>query len=245
MSERIQKVIRDMYGISRRDADDLVMQGKVIVNGEVAVPGQKVGPKDTISINELAEKNKSYQKQTQKSERVYFLVNKPPGYTSSTEDKFAERLVTELVPYKGHLMIAGRLDADSEGLVLLTNDGNLVNRLTHPTYNVNKIYDVEIYGHLTERELFRAKQGIEYNNEKYVFKNITITSYTPKTQKLKITLTEGKKREIREVMRFFGVRVITLKRTQIGPFLLGNIKQGGYKQLSQKEVAQLLAARRR
>lgn len=245
MSERIQKVIRDLYGISRRDADDLVMQGKVIVNGSVAVPGQKVTSKDTITMANSEQRHKTTPKESQKSEKIYFLVNKPPGFTSSTEDKYAERLVTELVPYKGHLMIAGRLDADSEGLVLLTNDGNLVNRLTHPAFNVNKVYEVEIFGHLTERELFRAKQGVEYKGERYVFKNISIISYTPKTQRLRITLTEGKKREIREVMKFFGVRVIILKRTQIGPFLLENIKQGSYKKISQREVAQLFVARRR
>lgn len=238
MEERLQKVLRDKMGISRRNAEVFIAEGKVTVNGKIAKLGDKAKPTDDIKVAGKALNSDQKQKHTPKR---YFLVYKPVGYTSSTEDVYAERLVTSLVSPKKGLVIAGRLDVPSEGLVLLTDDGDLVFKLTHPKFEVPKEYEVTISGHISLEGLQQLTKGIHDEDDFLIMKKVSILKVERKLTVLKCVLTEGKKREIRRMMNALGKEVQTLKRVAIGPFRLGNLTPGKSVQLSEKEVRSLMA----
>lgn len=232
MEERLQKIVRDLTGISRRDAEELIRRGKVTVNGVTAQIGDKATKNDKITVN-----NKVFYPETKKVPHRYYLVYKPVGYTCSNEDMYAKKLVTSLVPNGSRLHIAGRLDVDSEGLVILTTDGDFVFKLTHPRFEVQKVYDVEIEGHLNDKQVDRMKGGVEVEGITYTAKSAKVIHYTRSNQVVRITLTEGKKREIREMMKFMGKNIITLKRIAIGPFFIGDLKAGDFKVMKPGDVA--------
>lgn len=231
---RLQKVIRDLLNISRRDADAIILQGRVFVNGIKAVAGQQVEPGVSIQINA-----KTYEYTVTKNER-YYLLYKPIGYVCSNDDVHAEKLVTELIPNGSSLKITGRLDQDSEGLVLLTTDGDLVQRLTHPKFEIEKVYEVIIQDRISEQQLEKVKKGIQKDGVTYTVKQISTLGYTKATQTLRIILTEGKKREIREILASLNKKIVQLKRISIGPFSLGQLQPGKYTELSKNQVATLM-----
>lgn len=232
MEERLQKIVRDLTGISRRDAEELIRRGKVTVNGNVAKIGDKASKEDKITVN-----NKVFYPEKKNVPHRYYLVYKPVGYTCSNEDVYARKLVTKLVPNGDRLHIAGRLDVESEGLVILTTDGDLVFKLTHPKFEVPKVYDVEIEGHLSDKQLDKMKAGIEVDGIKYNVKGAKVIHFTRSNQIVRITLTEGKKREIREIMKFLGKNIVMLKRIAIGPFYIGDLQSGEIKNVKPGDIA--------
>lgn len=222
---KLQKFLKDGGIASRREAEQLIIEGKVLVNGIKAMLGQRVSSKDKVVFDG---------KTVTSTQKRYFLLYKPVGYTSSSEDIHAEKLVTELLPEQiPGVSIVGRLDKNSEGLMLLTNDGELAYRLTHPKFEVEKEYRVEIAGKLSDVEREKMIRGIRNREEQvtYYCKQVDILSDTAGRQVIKIILTEGKKREIRELLGILGKEVLRLTRVRFGPFSLESMNVGEVKEI--------------
>jgi len=232
MTERLQKILRDYLGISRRAAEDLIISGKVFLNGKKAEIGMQANREsDTISVD-------GRPLMLKKQSKTYFAVYKPVGYTCTNKDRFAEKLVTDLVPHGENLFIAGRLDKNSEGLVLLTDDGDLVNKLTHPSQEIEKEYYVLINRSLTNNELARFREGVSFEGFFYRAKSVLLVSNQRNTYK--IILTEGKEREIRQILKALGCEVLKLKRVRMASLCLGELKIGKYRKVEGEELNKLL-----
>ncbi|NMC51745.1 rRNA pseudouridine synthase [Candidatus Kuenenbacteria bacterium] len=208
---------------SRRQAEELIRRGEVRVNGRLAVLGLKIDPqKDKIEANgqliKPAEK------------KVYYLVNKPIGYTCTVKDIHAEKKVIDLVPPFPRVWPVGRLDRDSRGLIILTNDGDLTYKLTHPKFEHPKEYLVTLNKPITPELLLKLKQGVKL--EEGLAKVDSMKQVSP--TKLSITIHQGWKRQIRRMVEAGGYKVVDLVRVRIGKIKLGELKEGKYKEL--KEV---------
>lgn len=220
---------------ARRKCEELILQGRVKVNHSVITKlGTKIHP--DIDLVELDNKIVSHH-----VKRITILLNKPKGYLCTHRDPFGRPTVFDLCQeIQTKMNYAGRLDYLSEGLVLLTNDGDLINQLTHPKKEIKKVYVVRIKGIPHENDIERLKQGIRIDSNfmtspcqvKFLRKNIN-------TSTLEVTIHEGKKRQIRRMFACLGFPVIKLKRIKIGPFSLGNIKSGQYRMASNQEMIHL------
>lgn len=214
--KRIQKVLRDAGIGSLRKIEQMIIEKRIKVNDSIAILGQKVCESDKLFVDgtlvSFCEKN----------ERVVYLVNKPRGYSCTNYDPFADKYVTDLVPNGKNLIIAGRLDKDSEGLVILTNDGNLVYELTHPSKMVEKEYSVLLDRELTRKEQDQLTKSVKYRGCSYQFDKIEKTD----EKTYRILLHHGKKHEIRNAIRAVGASVLRLQRVRIGCYRLDDIKDG-------------------
>lgn len=233
MDQRLHKVLANAGISSRRKAEELIKQGLIQVNGKIIrVIGLKVNP-DTDKIYYAG-------KLIKPENKIYFILNKPKGYLCTNYDPQGRRLVTDLFrqfPYR--LYTIGRLDADSEGLVILTNDGELCNKLTHPRYEVPKTYEVMVDSYLTPVVLEKVQKGVWLSEGKTAPTRIRIIKRARNFTVLEITLKEGKKREIRRIFAKFGYKVKSLVRSKIGKLTLGNLKPGQYRQVSQDLIENL------
>jgi 23S rRNA pseudouridine2605 synthase len=231
---KLQKFLSDAGICSRRAAEELIKDGQVSVNGETAFIGSRVNPeRDVVKVG-----NKRIQAKFAKP--VVYIVNKPKGFTCSNDDPHAERLIFELLETRHRslrLFCAGRLDVDSEGLVILTNDGNLAHRLTHPSQQVRKKYQVEINEPL-EKDAFRGMlDGFDDEGEFLRLDEIRSKSGTPVgSTKLEINMGHGKKREIRRCFNRYRYRVKKLRRVSIGGVRLGKLPLGTYRKLKESEI---------
>ncbi|MBN2884375.1 rRNA pseudouridine synthase [Patescibacteria group bacterium] len=221
---------------SRRKAEDLIRAGRVKINGERAELGVMVEGDENITVSGKAVNNAMAQA------RVIIAFNKPIGYTCTNRSFLNEDNIFSLLPdqYR-NLIIAGRLDKDSRGLILLTNDGNLANQITHPRFGHDKKYLVRFAGEdrmeLTERKLYaRAKDGIRSEDGDI----LTAKSIRREGDRWAVTLSEGKKRHIRRLFAGMGLKVIDLQRVSISELGLGGLPQGSYKILSDKDVKKLI-----
>lgn len=236
---RIQKIIADRGIASRRGAETLIKDGLVRVNGQIAELGQKADPRrDRITVN-----GKMLTMGDLES-KITIMLNKPKGFICSNEDPFNSQTVFDLLPpsyRKNRLFCAGRLDKDSEGMVILTNDGDLAQRITHPSNTVMKRYKVEIHKPFDKAIIPKLLEGRKVEDEHLRFeKIITGRDSGPKGDKrLEIHLNHGKKREIRRLLESFGYYVNTLYRFQIGRLQLKGIPEGECKQLKNKEIESL------
>lgn len=228
---RLNKYLASAGVASRRECDKLILEGKVAVNGRVAALGLEVNPDDEVTVNG----NKVVLKKNE-----YYLLNKPKGYICSVSDDKGRKTVMDLMPSGvGRIYPVGRLDYDSEGLLIMTTDGELAQKLTHPSNEVPKTYLVKIEGTLTESDLNPIRSGLEIDG--YVTKKCkahiveTNKAYT----KVHITITEGKNREIRKMFAAIGKEVTLLKRIKIGEITLRGLDRGAYRKLSPAEVAYL------
>lgn len=235
MEERLQKLMAQANIGSRRHCEEIISQGRVRVNGAVVGLGAKADPdKDTILVDG--------QKLTfAKQRKLYILLNKPRNVlTTNKPHKGDERdTVRELVPFPGeHLFTVGRLDADSEGLVVLTNDGELVQRLTHPKYRHTKTYKVTVYGLPSEGVIDRWQKGIMLDDEDGMTAPcvVRITQGDRAFSTLQIIMTEGKKRQIRRVASILGHPVRQLTRTHIGKLSMGSLRPGEWRELTAAEL---------
>jgi len=218
---------------SRRRAFDIIKEGRVTLNGQVCrEPSTPVNPQgDHISVDKHKIKGKSYS---------YVLLNKPSGYTTTKADRHARKTVLDLLPRKfQHLSPVGRLDKDTEGLLLLTNDGDVAYQLTHPKFNVDKTYFVRILGRLAIDQKKKVEGGVYIDKKKT--SPATIKNIRPlKNQtELMITIHEGRKRQIRYMFAKVGCRVIYLKRLNQGPLSLGPLKKGMCRTLTKQEITKL------
>jgi 23S rRNA pseudouridine2605 synthase len=235
---RLQKIIAEAGIASRRQAELLIEDGEVRVNGKIAEVGQKADPEqDTITV-----RGKVLRPTTSEfiaSQRVVLLMNKPKGVLCSHNDPHHEDTIYSILPRQWRnqrLFSAGRLDKESEGLIVLTNDGDLANNLTHPANGVHKIYHVNLGHEIDENLLPKLVQGREIDGEFLHFdKVIPISRKENALKRLEIHLGHGKKREIRRLLESFGHKVVRLRRTQIGRLRIKGMPTGAIKVLNEKE----------
>ncbi len=232
---RLQKFFTDSGVLSRRAAEAEIAAGRVRVNGAVARIGDKVDPdRDVIEYN-----GRRVLPRADKPRR-YLMLHKPRGYVTTAKDEKGRKTVTELVAGAGgRVYPVGRLDMDSEGLLLLTDDGELTNRLTHPRHEIPKIYHVTLSTQPTREQLRALSEPMELDG--YRLLPIGVKSLSPDT--LKLTLHEGRNRQIRRMCKAVGLKVIRLSRVAIGELHLGELPVGKWRTLTEGEVEYLFGRR--
>lgn len=232
---RIQKVLSENGVVSRRKAEELIMQGKIQVNGHPAVLGQKIDPyKDLVTIDH----ERVYL--NQKNRKVYLMLHKPRGYVTTMSDELGRRCVKELVEDAPERVYPiGRLDKDSEGLLLLTNDGEFANLIMHPSHHVSKTYRVTVRPSVTDEILTQLSSGVEIDGKMTAPAVIHVLDKQPGRVVLQITIHEGRNRQIRKMCEAVGLEVARLKRTTIGPLKLGMLQPGQWRELKPAEVGML------
>ena len=231
---RLNKYLAACGVASHRDCDELIKQGRVKVNGAVASLGMEADEGDEVTVDG----NKVVLKKNE-----YYILNKPKGYLSTVSDDKGRRTVLDLLPSNvGRIYPVGRLDYDSEGLLILTTDGELAQRLTHPSNEVPKTYLVKIEGTATEATLNPIRSGVEIDGG-YVTKKCKahIVETNKDYTKIHITITEGKNREIRKMFAAIGREVTLLKRIKVGELTLRGLNRGAYRKLTKQEVAYLMS----
>ena len=227
---RINKFLAEQGVASRRGSDVLVAEGRVRINGKTAVAGDNVEPSDVV---ELDGKILSH-----KVKYEYYLLNKPKGYVCTVSDEKERKTVMDLLPEgAGRVYPVGRLDYETEGMLILTNDGDLAYRLTAPQNEIPKTYLVRIEGTVTASELKRLRAGVEIERGVLTKKcKINVIETDKKYTKLHVVLTEGKNREIRKMFEVIGKHIDFLKRIKIGELTLSGLDRGKVRKLSPEEV---------
>ncbi len=231
VEERLHKVLAHAGVASRRKAEEMIAEGRVQVNGEVVTQlGTKVNPhRDVIQVDGRA---------LGKPERpVYYLLNKPRGVLSAARDVRGRKTVVDLVQARSRLYPVGRLDMDSEGLLLLTNDGALALRLAHPRYEHEKEYRVLVAGTPSEEALARLRGGVGLEGGWTRPAQVTIERVSDGNTWLRMVLREGRKRQIRRMVEVVGHEVLRLIRVRMGPLRLGGLAPGAYRPLTREELA--------
>ena len=237
-SLRLQKFLADQGICSRRQAEVLIQETRVTVNGELATIGQKINPhQDVVKFDGKRIQNKELSS-------IVLLLHKPKGLLCSNDDPFHDQTVFDLLPphwQKERLFCAGRLDRDSEGMLILTNDGELSNRLTHPTHDIIKKYHVRIHRDFEEKDVNKLLQGVVHDGEFLkAEKVIPATMGEDRKRLLEIHLNHGKKREIRRLLEALGYFVKKLKRIQIGSLVMKGLPAGAVRKLDNKDIRLLL-----
>lgn len=230
---RLQKYLSECGVASRRKAEAYIAEGRVKVNGRPARLGDKIDPKrDKVMFA-----GKRVINQTQK---MYIMLHKPRGYLTTTSDELDRKCVIELVADAGQkLYPVGRLDKDSEGLLLMTNDGEFANLLTHPSRHVAKTYRVTVRGKVTDEQLDRLATGIEIDGRKTLPCDVNVIVKKEDRTVIGIVLYEGRNRQIRKMCEALGLTVIRLKRTMIAGVKLGMLPVGRWRELNEKEMRHL------
>ena len=227
---RLQKYLADIGVASRRKAEEMIAAGRVAVNGRVVGIGEKVAEGDDVFVDGKIVKNKT--------NNVYILLNKPAGVISSVKDQFGRKTVVDLVGL-GDLRLypVGRLDYHSTGLILLTNDGDLAYKLTHPKHGLEKIYITRVAKPISEDDAKKFQTGLEIDG--YKTRPAKIEIFGEYSQQAKITLNEGRNRQIRKMFEVLGNEVVSLRRISMGKIELGQLESGRYRHLTPSEVANL------
>lgn len=227
---RINKFLAEQGVASRRASDEIIAAGRVTINGNVAKAGDDVTGEDVVMLDG---KTLSH-----KVKYEYYLLNKPKGYLCTVSDDKGRKTVMDLLPAgAGRVFPVGRLDYDTEGMLLLTNDGDLAYRLTAPQSEIAKTYLVRVDGTMTDIQLNRLRAGVEIDRGVVTKKcKITVTETNKKFTKLRVVLTEGKNREIRKMFEAVGKQVVFLKRLKIGELALTGLDRGAVRKLSQEEI---------
>jgi len=233
--ERLQKFLARAGIGSRRYCEQIILSGAVKVNGKrVDTLGTKVSDSDRVEVNGKLVKPVS--------EKLYFILNKPRGYVTTVKDDRGRKTVLDLLPeVSTRIYPVGRLDYDTEGLLLLTNDGNFAYALTHPKYKVPKTYLVKIKGIITAKEIDRLEAGILLEDGKTAPAKAQIIKIdqSSQTSTIKLTIREGKNRQVRRMCSTLGFPVLSLKRIQFGCLRLENLPLGRFRKLSKQEVNKL------
>lgn len=231
---RLQKYFTDCGVLSRRAAEDEIKAGKVKVNGICAELGDKIDPETDI----VEYKGKRIMPRSA-SNFVYILLNKPCGVVTSAKDEKGRICVTDLVKCGTRVYPVGRLDLNSQGLILMTNDGELTNKLTHPRHEIPKIYEVDVVGKVTTEQLNALNSSMTIDG--YVLLPVK-TEFLSKNEKfttLRMTLYEGRNRQIRKMCEQVGLKVAKLTRVAIGSITLGNLQGGKWRYLTNEEINML------
>lgn len=230
---RLQKFLADCGICSRRKAEEYILSGKVKVNNNIVTElGTKVDEiKDKVYFNDKLVNIEHI--------KVYIMLNKPEGCVTTAKEQFNRKTVFDYINIKDRVVPVGRLDYDTSGLLLLTNDGDLTYKLTHPKHSIKKVYIAKVYGVPNKKKLDAFKKGIIINGYKTLPSNIEILQNDNKYSVLKISISEGKNRQIRKMCEAIGHRVISLKRIAIEKLSIGNLKIGEYRYLNKDEVKYL------
>ena len=231
--ERIQKVLADQTDLSRRAAEKLIAEGRVKVNGHPVGLGDKMDPNvDKVSID-----GKSV-RIVRKRQYVYIMLHKPRGFLTTRSDEHGRKTVMDLVQgVDAHLRPVGRLDKDSEGLLLMTDDGAFINLLTHPSGGVGKLYWVTVHPRATEEQVIQMSSGVVLDDGvKTQPCVIHVVTDEPELTVMEITLYEGRNRQIRRMCAAVGLEVVRLKRSAEGPVKLGMLQPGEWRELKRSEV---------
>ncbi len=235
--ERLQKVIARAGLTSRRGAEDLIRAGRVTVDGTTAHLGQRVDPETAhVEVDGVP--------LPVRPGLVYLLVNKPPGVVSTVDDPQQRPTVVELVPPEPRVYPVGRLDADSEGLLLLTNDGDLTQLLTHPRYQVPKTYSVLVEGTPGRGALRQLEEGVVLEDGPARARRVRLVDRAENNALLEVVMTEGRKREVRRMCAAIGFPVLRLFRIAIGPVRDATLRSGQWRPLTLEEVRALYGAGR-
>ena len=230
---RLQKFLANAGVTSRRKAEELIAAGKVKVNGRVVTElGTKIDDeKDVVVVNG---------KKIQSAETVWIALHKPRGYLSTRRDPQGRPTIYDLLPEAFHgLFYVGRLDLDSEGLVLLTNDGDTANRMLHPRYEVERVYEVLIRGELKPDRIEQLLEGVELDDGVATAQSVRVLGVARNEMRLRLSLREGKKREVRRMLWAVGHKVLRLKRLSYGPIKLGRLPEGKWRKLTEAELRTL------
>jgi 23S rRNA pseudouridine2605 synthase len=217
---------------SRRSVEALICAGKVAINGRMVRDfGVRVNPEcDAVTCDGMRLQPQSFR---------YVMLHKPRGYACTRRDPHARHTIYELLPSEmRHIAHAGRLDEDSEGLLLLSNDGAWLNRVVHPRYEARKIYDVEVQGRPSNSALAKALQGVRSRGEWLKVEGIERLAGSGRSSRLRLMLREGRNREIRRIFGILGHPVVRLERIAIGDLQLGNLQAGKWRDLTVEEIAQ-------
>jgi 23S rRNA pseudouridine2605 synthase len=228
--ERIQKVISQSGYCSRRKAEELMLEGKVKVNGEVVRElGTKVGKKDIVSVNGVV---------IEKDNPVYYVLYKPEGYVSTTSDEHGRRTVIDFVPKSVRVYPVGRLDYDTSGVILLTNDGDFMNAMTSPHKGLEKEYVAKVQGFVRKQESALLRKGIKIDHYKTKPAFVKSVKYNTQneTSVVTIIITEGKYHQVKKMFEAIGHPVLSLKRVRFGVVTLEGMKKGDLRILKPHEL---------
>ena len=235
-SIRLQKYLSQCSVASRRKSEELIEQGKVKVNGHIAQLGDKVNPKkDTVTVRG--------KKVVMKKEHYYIMLNKPRGFITTMEDEMGRKCVAQLVSgLDARVYPVGRLDRNSEGLLLMTNDGEFANNLMHPSKHIPKTYRVTVRPEVTDEQLEKLRNGIEIEGRMTLPADVNIILAEDTRVVLEFVIYEGRNRQIRKMCEAVGLEIARLKRTAIGSLKLGMLQQGKWRELTDDEVHKLKAS---
>lgn len=231
---RLNKFLSTVGVASRRKSDELISQGQVMVNGKaITEMGFDVNPKkDLVSLN-----GKELKLPTS---FVYLKLNKPKGYTCTASDEKGRKTIFDLIDSQERLFSVGRLDYDTEGLILITNDGDFANKIAHPSYSIEKEYHVTIEGKILESEMAVLRKGVVVDGERMPSAKVKFLSADEKYTKLAVVINEGQNRQIRRMFEAIGKYIKLLKRVRIGSVKLGGVPRGEYRDLRNDEIRALM-----
>ena len=233
--ERLQKVLARAGLGSRRVCEEFIAEGRVTVNGDTAVLGRRVDVgRDAVALDGVPV--------VVRDDLVYYLLNKPAGYVSTASDPEGRPTVVDLVPSTPRVFPVGRLDYDTEGLLLLTNDGDLTHLLTHPRFGVVKTYLAEVEGEPAPSTVRALREGVELDDGLTAPARVTVVQTRGATTAIELGIHEGRNRQVRRMCEAVGHPVVRLVRTRIGPLRDGSLKPGTWRALTQAEVRRLYEA---
>ncbi len=233
---RLQKYIAMCGAASRRHAEEFITSGRVSVDGNVI---RELGTKVEIGANRVSLDGKELELERKK---YYVMLNKPYGYISAVKDQFDRPTVTDIIKEELNVSLhpVGRLDYDTEGLILLTNDGDFTYHITHPKYNIGKTYIATLKGGITVKHLMALRRGIRVEDYKTSPAEVDLLDSVPGQSKVQITIHEGKNRQVRKMFESLGYTVAALERIAIGNVTLGNLAKGRWRHLTSYEVSYLM-----
>jgi len=237
---RLNKYLAEAGLGSRRKVEELIIKGMVSINGEIITElGTQINPaQDKVAVNGKQVESKT--------EKIYLLLNKPRNYVVTKHDEFDRKTVYKLLPDFAQVCVsAGRLDLDSEGLLLITNDGDVSQALTHPTKKIEKVYRVEVDKPIYKQQLEDLRRGVDIDGYKTKSAGVFVRSNRDGNVVLKMVITEGKKRQIRLMLEAVGRKVFSLKRIQIGGIELGKLPTGMWRLCTKSEVNYLLSLKQK
>lgn len=238
MKERIQKILSNAGVCSRRKAEELIRAGAVKIDGHPAQIGQQVDPhQHRITVDDEVIYTQ------RKKEKHYIALNKPRGYVTTMSDEMGRKTVSDLVSEMGvRVYPIGRLDKVSEGLILLTDDGEFANMMMHPKYHISKRYRVTVDSAVSDEVVTELTSGVVIDGRMTAPAIINVVSASPERTVMEMTIREGRNRQIRKMCEAVGLNVKRLKRTMIGPLKLGMLQPGEYRELTKAEVSALRRA---
>lgn len=233
---RIQKLLAANGIASRRKIEEYIKDGRIYVNGKKAELGQKIDINDEI----ILDKKKIKIKEIKDIKKESYILNKPLGYVTTVKEQFGRPKVIDLIKTKSKIVPAGRLDAYTTGLLILSNDGELINNITHPKKEISKRYVVGVKGNISEKKLEALRKGVLIDNKKTYPAEVNLLNKRKNDleniNRIEIIIHEGRNRQVRKMCEKVGLKVMSLHRTNIGHVSLGSLKIGEYRKMTKEEV---------